>query len=168
MADLDPFTQVYDALWAMLEARAGITKMVRLKNRIKFTGSNRDPIKDQISYRDLPEMILVPGTGIPHLQRTSNSSSMLETLEIRVATGDQRIGEILYPLKWEVYRALSTWETLLLALTWNSKTFVRLVRPTSVQDGVAQADLNRGIKGWSTLWACEYEMWFATADLQGA
>lgn len=167
MADLDPFTQVYNALWEMLETRSVINKMVRLGNRIRLDGKNRDPIKNSVGVRDLPEILIVPGNSAPHIQRTSNSSTCLETIEIRVSTGDQRIHELLYPLKWEIYRALATWATKLQSLMWKNKTFVRLAKPVSASDVVTDSDLNRGVIGWSTIWACEVEMWFSTADLQG-
>jgi len=47
-----------------------------------------------------------------------------------------------------------------------SREFVKLVRPMDVTVGVSSGDLARGARGWVSVWACEVEMWFATADLQ--
>lgn len=163
---LDPITQVYYALWELLEAHAPLTAMVKVGNRIKFSGDNRDPMKDEVSSADFPELRVIPVASEPHPQRTSSGSSILKRFRIVVSTGDQRVDVGLFALEWEVYRALSQWAETLMALTWNDKTYVRLARPTTVEDGQTRTDLDRGVKGWSALWQCEVTMWFATADLK--
>jgi len=163
---VDPITQVYYALWSLLEAHEPLAQLVKVGNRIKFSGATRDPVKAEVSDADLPELRIVPVSSTPHLQRTSNASSILKRLRIEVSTGDQRVDAGLFAMEWEIYRALSTWAATLTALTWNSKKYVRLARPVTVQDGTAQADLERGIRGWAAVWECEVEMWFDTADMQ--
>ena len=162
----DPIIQVHDALWALLEAHAPLASMVKVKNRVKLSGSNRDPLKAEISDADLPELRITPSSSKPHLQRTSNGSSLVKRFRVEVATGDQRVDAGLFALEWEIYRALSAWVQTLIVLTWNEKTYVRLARPITVQDGKSDVDLIRGIRGWSALWECEVEMWFTTLDLK--
>lgn len=164
---VDPITLCYEKLVDMLSEHTGFTTLVKTGNLIRFSGKNRDPIKSQVSVSDLPEVRVVPRGGVPHIQRTSNSSSMIEVFEVQIASGDQRVDAALFPVKWEVYRALSGWASALMALTWKSKTFVKLVRPIDISDGVAEGDLRRGIEGWSSIWSVEIHMWFSTVDLQG-
>lgn len=170
----DPLSALYDALWAMLEAHSGLAALVRLNNRIKFSGASRAPLKDEISTADLPEMRLIVAAVSPHIERTSNSGSMLVRLEVQIATGEQRfteagadgVGAGLLPVIWETLRALHGWQTELASLTWNSKAYVVTCTPGVAEIGVNNLDLNRGIAGWSSVWACEVECWFNTADLQ--
>lgn len=162
----DPFTLVYDALWELLEAHEGFTDLVRLRNRVKFSGADRSPIKETISPADVPEVRLVCVGGTPHIQRTSGSSSCTKVFEVQLASGDQRYDESLFPVEWEIYKALSKWQITLQGLLWRGKPFVKLVRPVGSSIGVSVLDMSRGIGGWTSVWAVEAEMWFTTAELQ--
>lgn len=165
MAELDPLTQVYNSLWDMLESRQAIHSMVRIGNRTKFNIPL--PLKDEVSTSDLPELRVVTSGSTPHIFRTSNSSSVVKRYEVIVITGDQRF-EVLFPLEFEILRALSTWPTKVAMLTWNSVKFVNLVRPTTSFDDLLQQEaLQRGIKGWITIWSVEVQMFFQTITLQG-
>ncbi len=161
----DPITKVFDAFWVMLNSHQPFCNLVKAGNQITFMGKDAAPIKGEISDGDLPEVRILPTSAEVQIQRTSNSSTIIMTWEIGVSTGDQRIDCLLFPLTWEIYRALKDWRIELDALTWNSKKYVKLVRPLTVAFGVSQTDLNRGIKGWSGLWSGETQMWFDTSDL---
>lgn len=163
---MNPFTQVYNALWSVMESWPPFADSVKVGNRIKFGGKIREIIKQEVASSDLPEVRLVVEDATPHLQRTSNSTSVLMTLQWQVFTGDQRLDAILFPLKWEMLRAMSTWEAVLGALTWNDAVFAKLYRAGLAADDVLQIDLARGIKGWATIWSCTVELWFRTLDLQ--
>lgn len=165
MSEQDPATQVYNALWDMLEAHKGFTDLVRVGNRIKMSGRKRRPIKDEVSEADLPEVRIIPAGGEPHVQRTSNGSSLVKRFAIQVSTGEEVVDVKLFPVEWEIYRAMSKWAVTLQALKWNGRSFVNLARPLEITEGVSDSDLNRGIVGWSTVWMCEVIMWFTTADL---
>lgn len=172
MADINPFVQVYDALWGLLEADATFCGLVRLANRVKYStvsgvAPTAQPVKDQVQDGDLPEVRLVSVSASPHLQRTSNGTSVRRTYSLQIATGDLRYNDKLWPVEWAALKALSRWAETLLALEWNGKPgFVKLVKPADLREGKAEIDLNRGIQGWSAIWEITVEMWFATADLQ--
>lgn len=153
---------VIEAFWALLEASEAFTDMVPVSNRIKFTGLDRDPIKRAVSTSDLPEVRVLPVSSLPHPWRTSCSHSDLCQYEVQIATGDQRVSEYLFPLKWIVFQSLWSMESYLREnVVYESANIVRLARPVSVRTGVSQADLNRGIRGWSAIWAAEVELWFS-------
>lgn len=161
----DPFTLVHNAIWTMLEANSGFTDLVPAGNRIRMSGDNRAPDKDEMSDRDYPEVRIVPIKGLSHLGRTSNGTSFEKFWEIQVATGDQRPTEVLYPLEWEIFRAHATWETYLKPLLWNAREFVNLARPWDLTESLKNIERNRSQKGWVTLWIYKVEMWFPTAEL---
>jgi len=163
----DPLSTVYDAVWAVLENHAGFTDLVPVGNRIKLSGTNPDPNKTQVASQDVPEVRIIPAGGACHLLRTSNGSSITKRFSIQVASGDQRVTEVTYPVQWEIYRAFSKSLSTLLELVWAGKKFVKTCKLIEVQEGITDTELMRGIKGWTTLVVCEIEMWFSTADLQG-
>ena len=160
----NPIKKLYDALWEMLDDSTELKELVKPGNQLKWMENHT--WKDQILDADLPEIQIVPVTVTPHLQRTSNMSSMLEQFAIRVATGDQRIDKNLFDIRWAVYGAMSNWATRLAALTWNSNKFVKLCRPRSITEGMIEGTADRGLTGWFSVWAAEVEMWFQTSDLQ--
>lgn len=170
MAERDPLTQQYLALWELLENHRGFDELVRVGNRPKMIGEDRAPIKREVLTADLPEVRVHPTTMRPHIQRTSNGSSIVCGWQVIVATGDQLVDRVLLPLQWEVYRAMANWASTLQVLTWQGNAaapqqFVKLARVVSVDQGMLRSDINRGILGWSGIWACETESFFTTASL---
>lgn len=163
--EANPLVQVYDALVDLLRSREKLRGMVRVGNVIRLTGDDRLPFKEETLSADYPELRVITTEAIPHLQRTSNSTTIVKRYEVQISTGDQRV-ELLLAIEWEIHRALSSWSAELSGLTWMDKTFVKLARPTQVQDGVSNVDLNRGVTGWSSIWTYEVEMWFTTTDMQ--
>lgn len=163
----DPFSLIYDCLWDTLEAHRGFRDLVRDGNRVKLSGRDRSPIKEQAQAGDLPEVRIVATGVTPHLNRTSSKSSVMVSFEIGIATGDQRLDAGVFPVAWEIIRALSAEETTpkLVALKWDGATFVVTAKAGAVNVGASDVDLNRGIVGWSALWAVELELWFPTASI---
>lgn len=161
----NPILQVHKALWSLLESAPGFTAMVKAGNRIKFVGTDRSPIKETVQAADLPEVRIIPTSANLGLGQTSNSSRMAQIWELQVSTGDQRV-MLTFETQWQIFIAMSRWQEVLSALTWNGKKFVKSMQPTAVNIGVTDKDLSRNIVGWSTLWSCEIEMWFTTADLK--
>ena len=147
----------------MLENHTPFTDLVPKENRIKYTRKSSPYVRDA-SVADMPEIRLIPGQAIPHPQRTSNSSSILKRFEIEVRSGNPFIGEVLYPIEWEIYRALTKWAATLMALKWNHKTFVKLCRPTQIVESYESLPKTSPI-GWQSVWSCEVELWFTTSDL---
>ena len=88
--DPDPFTQVYEALWTLLEADGNWTALVKPSNRIKFSGANPSPRKDEALSGDFPEVRIVATWLSPQLNADSSNSRVTARFEIQVASGDQR------------------------------------------------------------------------------
>jgi len=168
LADNDPYTQIHDAIWAILEGHTDFAALVAVGNRIKFsdTSNVKDPIKDNAQAADLPEVRVICESIRPHLQRTSNTTTAVATWSIQVSSGDLRFQAALFPVLWAIYRAMSTWKDTFDTLTWNSEQFALPLRPQEARIGVNESDLIRGIRGWASVWSSEVEMFFRTIDMQ--
>ncbi len=167
MAERDPISQVYDALWAMLEAHQGFVDLVRPGNRIKASGENLNPVKDEVSETDLPEVRIVATGGSFNTHLSSSKAQLVKQFEIQLSTGDQRLDALIFPVQWEIFRAFSVagWIAALQDLTWAGAKFVVSAEPLSTSEGKSMADLNRGIKGWAAAWACRVTMHFSHTAL---
>ncbi len=161
-----PLTQVYDGVWKLLEDRSMFRDLIKKGNRIKFAGKARMPIKSDISTEDTPELRIIPAGTEPHLEQSSNGSRITEQFDIILTTGDMRTDAVLYPVKWEIFRAFSDWATTLKDLTYKGKKFVVLARLLTTVDGISETDLARGIKGWTTVWRLAVDMWFETSVMR--
>ena len=168
----NPFTLVYNALWELLECNEHFKKLVRAGNMIRFAGKEADNaiakviLKTANANADVPEVRILPRGTVPHIQRTSTSSFLTTKLEIQISSGSYKLDEVLFPVQWAVYRAMSTWQNVVMQLKWKDRNFVHLVRPLSSNDMAMDVDVMRGIPGWTALWSCEITMDFKTVDLE--
>jgi len=158
MAD-DPFTETLNKLWDLLESHAGFTRLVSLKNRIKLTGRNPVPYRAQAQSADLPEVLIEPAGGEVHLFVTGSSSRAVQDYAIVITTDDLGVSRTLFPLKWELMKALSKSGDSL-GLSFVKK--VRIKELTERESGRT----DRRAAGWSASLVVSVEMWFANAQLQ--
>lgn len=162
----DPLSQVYDLLWDLVEASPLVKSYVRVGNRIKFN----DPSwiskeKSEVSSADLPEMILVVTQLTGRLRATSSSSSVLMKLEWLLSTGDINATRGILPLLWAIFAALANWPATSESMTWAGKTFVKRIDLVDATVGLTDSEKNRGVRGFSSIWACEVEMFWGTTDV---
>ena len=162
MSSTDPFTRVYNALWDVLEKHKGLTDLVKIGNRIKFTeeGFGLRPEKENVMDADFPELFLIPTNSQIVLFATSSSTEAIQEFELRFTTGDQRVDRLHFPLKWQVMIALSKCERLNLP-------FVKRLGIESFTETTDDPEANRGIKGWSARIVISVEMYFGHTVLQG-
>lgn len=161
----NPFDLVYDALWTLLESNAALTASVRPANRVKYSGSaNIDPVKEEVSEADLPEVRIVAAGGSAALQVTSTSSRITKKFDIQISSGNHGLS-VIHQVQWEILRVFTTWQSVIGALTWGGVAFARLARLTSITEGVSESDMNRGIVGWAGVVSCEVELWFTTSNM---
>lgn len=162
----DPISLVYNALWSFLESDSEFGELVAPGCRIKFSGEDRSPIKEEATTADYPEVRIVSLSSNPHVNRTSNGSSLIKTFVVQVLSGDQRLTEVQYPMEWLIYRIMSKCVFNLSSLKWNDKPFVKNIKPANVQDSFGRAiNVESAIRGWVSVWSVEVEMWFNTGDL---
>jgi hypothetical protein len=166
MAVTNPLRLVHSAIWTMLEAESTFTSLVPTGNRIKYSGTaERAPDKDTLSGADVPEVRVLDTGFRPHLQQTSSSSSLTIEVQIQVTSGNQEFSTLL-DVQWAIYRAMKDWATHLKdTIQWASKNCVTLCRPLAVRSTLGNKTMDRGLKGWSAVWAGEIQLDFTTSDL---
>lgn len=159
----NPFQQVQDGLWQLVEGHHEVDAIVRKGNRIKF--DTRDPMKDAIAAADVPELILVPTDGVANLGQTSSSSMVEKQYQWMITTGEMAT-ESVNALEWFIFTTHTNWSTVMGALTYDGQSFVKRVALSSSRTGFQDRDRNRGVKGWSSLWTVHVEMHFKTSSLR--
>lgn len=161
----DPFSQVFSALWAMVEGCQAFTDLVPVGNRIRYDQNSRDPIKAVVQAADMPEVILVSDGLTANLHATSSTSMCIRRYTWLITTGDLRINEFCNPVEFAVFRAMLRWKEVLCELTYKGQPFVKRANVVSVTSGTSDPKQNRNLLGWSALWSVEVEMHFNTSDL---
>lgn len=156
---MNPFTIVYNALWQLAEDDPGLKALIAERNRIHFV-RDKKAIKQNISDNDIPELILAPSGGSSNLQNTSTTSKIERRFDWLLSTGDYD-AKLIFDVQWSLFRAMLRWNTL--SLKWKDKTFAKLIKLIDISEGESDPNRNRGIKGWSCLWAVSVEMHFDTA-----
>ena len=164
----DPYTLIHNAIWTALEANAAFTALVPVSNRIKFSGDNRNPIKDRLSSADTPDVrVIVKGLAIA-ADRASNAEFDRLDFSIDVASGDQRITEVLFPLCWAIRKVVYSLDTALAtALSAGGFTgcSARVVADGTVAIGGAREGDDQGVVGWASVWSGGIEIAFSKATL---
>ena len=164
----DPFTQVYDSLWTLAESYVPLRTQIRERNLIRLDSNARDVRKDRVATADLPELTLVPtGTSI-ELHANSSQTRMTQEMAFSLSTGDQRIHELHFPLKFHIICSLTTWKESLGGLIWNDHVFVHDVSIPSTVEGESDPQRNRNIEGWVTILNISVAMEFPTTLLRSS
>jgi len=161
----NPLVLVYDALWDCLEAYPLLDTLVKTSNRIRFDQDKSGPLKSNIQHGDLPEIVLVSEGGSANTHASSCHAKLVRQYAWMVSTGDFRINRLLYQAEWAVFSAMINYTSALSALTWFDEHFVKRTDLLDITEGVSDAEKNRGIQGWSSVWRCEVEMFFPHAHV---
>lgn len=152
----DPFTQAYNALWDLLEAHPAFSDRFRLANRTKYTGKRTqdDPRKDSVAAGDLPEIDIRPTGGPTNLFFTHKDARAVRTFQIGITTHDLRADRGLFPLDWEIMRALAKLEENL------GLPFVVDVALGDADHSLEGTDFNRGASRWVAVFDVEVTFMF--------
>lgn len=162
----NPLELIHDTFWTLLLNNAAFIDVVdKEKNRILVYGGKAQPIKPEIGPADLPEVRIVPAIIDANPYSDSETTSLRVHLAVQVATGHQEISRLL-KIQWAVFCSLLNWDTVLETLTWNGLPFVSACRLHENKDSLHNDELNRGIKGWSSIWQCEIDCHWKTATLR--
>lgn len=162
----DPFSQAYNALWLMAEQSKRLCSMVRPGNRIKFNQQSHLPVdKEEIGEADLPELILIASQLNGKIRGTSSGSSALMQFQWVLSTGETALVTRCLPIVWAVYAAMVPWPQTALQILWREKPFIKRVDLLDATFGLTDAERNRGLRGWSSVWSCEVEMYFQSTDV---
>lgn len=126
----NPFTQVYESFWGIVDTDPLLRNIVKVGNRIRFDTTSRTPNKPARQDADIPELTISPaGTAIPSLTASSTSAFFRLRYTITVIMNDLRVGSQVTPNVYDVEFAL--YGVLARAKDKMGLCFVHYVRPVS-------------------------------------
>ena len=140
---IDPFTQIYNALWDAFTTRASFQALVREGNRIIYTGLAGKTEKTVLQSADAPQLRIVPAGG--SARQTSTGWQGPAKYELEAFSGSNQVDQYYYPLKWEIYKALwvQTIANEPLGLSFISKLTIE-----DVSEGKDDINISGGGQGW--------------------
>lgn len=150
----DPFTLAYQGIADLLNLHEPLQKYVRLSNSVFWT-DDRQRRRQVRSRQDagLPELELLPA-GKPNIQpwQTSTSAAVDQVFMIEVATGKQRIDKAMFPIQFELLRALAVGSPdYFVNDAWLGLKFVTDVRVISAEESDDDPETAKGRRGFSTV-----------------
>jgi len=153
---VDPFTEVLKALWALLESNARFTALVSEHNRIKIWEGALKPEKDKYSSADFPMVEIVPAGNQLNMSASSSSAKVTQRYKISMTDGDKRPTVKFFLLKWIIFMTLANLDKDL-GLTY--------VINTSLAD-VSDSPNTEKHPGWGTEFDVDVEMHFDRATMK--
>lgn len=144
MPGTDPFSMVYNTVWDVLNRHKPLADLVKLRNRIRFDTDDRDPEKQEIIDSDVPELEMYPAGGDAEPFHTNTSSLASQSLVLQLTTGELRIHKVLFPVKWELLKAL-----IQCGHNLGGLPFVRGISFSGIDETQDDDAANRGTRGWS-------------------
>jgi len=154
----DPYTQVIEKLWTLIEADSTLAGLVKAGNRIKFTGDGQLPMKTNPTDGDWPQLMIIPVGGPANPHTSSTSSEATQRFDFSLHTGNMMVDASLFPVKWALFKVLARAVLNELGLPFVTNADMR-------DDGVevfdARAEEQRGTKGWSLGLTVTVEMTFS-------
>lgn len=164
----DPFSDVQNAIWTVLNASTAFTTLVPSTMQWDLDGEGQK----MGTMAGVPKHIrsatvrVSPVGGEHDPQIDSHNTVVRQSWEIQILHKDERTTQELLPVKWAILRALSgqcLGGSTMRSLTWNSKTYVMDCRLREHKDQYMTQDKTPGT--WRTLWRFEVDMRFSSADL---
>ncbi len=155
----DPFTAIYNALWAKLEASTEVTSQVQPANRIKVADQlDVDAWKKNVQGGDLPELYLGPvGGGISQLTSSSHGGTLRFVLA--VSTGSLQVDHELNPVLWACLRAMyANGRRLDLQYVKDVRFTDILSQPEDLASQVGEPQ--RETRGWASLVTIDVDVMF--------
>jgi len=142
MAD-DPFTAVLKAIWDLLEDSPEFAGMVKVGNRVKlWEGKLRTEstdLDDLLTVSDLPLVVIEPSGGSMNPFATSTGGMVEQVYRIMMVDGNLLVHKIYFPLKWVIFKALASADSLL---------GLEYVRKIVIEDGVDERNISDH-PGWN-------------------
>lgn len=159
----NPLEIIHDAAWTAAVADTELATLVKPGNRIKF--DERSSTKTQIQDGDLPELILIPRSGVGNFTQTSSNVGFDITYDWLISTGDYRVNYRVYPVTWSLFRAMAAFQVTAPALAYKTRKFVTGISFQNVNIGESDPERNRGIKGFSAVFTFVIKMSFVKGQL---
>ena len=162
-SSFDPFTLILGGLWDAMDNSLPLQSLVADGNKIKFLnyGLRQEPIKDQQTDSDRPEITIEPAYNFGgDLDQLTDTDMWRWRWNITVASGQQvldyvgyqKLGASLFPVYWAVYQTLIGCAQAIKALQINGTYFIHAVRPGNIEISRDNPAWLHGLKGWAGTW----------------
>lgn len=156
---IDPFTQIYDGIWTLLEAQSIFTNLVKAGNRIKYSGDREFPSKPTAQHADLPEAELIPAEGVEEISFSSSHVRLQRDYHLILKTNSTRLNHKLFPLEWACLKILySGADTLNLS-------FIKAFRLIGSDPNIYDQVISRGRPGWFSVLTINVQAVIPITDL---
>lgn len=170
MADKDPLTLLTNCVVATLQESPAVKLAMGLakKNIHAFNKSRSGTQTDVRAEADLPELAIEPSGGPTNINLASNLCSMDWGMTLGINSGDQRVTEVLNPVLFAVWATLAAKliDGPVMSLQWQNQVFVHHYSVQNVTIGKSNPDMNRGIKGWTSICSLLFNLHFDTNTIK--
>lgn len=162
---LDPFTEVYNALYDAFEAEHEIERRIVPRSRVRLDGDGPNPTRVKVASADMPELRLDPGSCLSELFHTSTGAKIVQDYLLTMSSQEVRVQRDIFPIKWAVLRAISK---------GSPKLGLTYVKRVDVMDSVDELDQeaargrtagSRGTPGWEFTMTIQVTMFIARSRL---
>lgn len=150
--NLNPFTKLYDTIVKTFKD-GGL--------KVLDWNSSRDPETELPTENELPEYQLRPVGMTGRIGSSSCGTQITRTYQVLINSGDKRVG-VLFAEEWRLLKVLNN---LKYGTALDSIPQVFDVNISSYQVGLSNSLENRGIEGWTAIWAISVDMQFSGEEL---
>jgi len=156
--EIDPFTEVLQALWTLLESSTRFTALVPERNRIKIYEGASKPEKTSYTTADFPMVTIGPVGNQLNMSASSSSATIIQRYRIATIDGDKRPTVKFFLLKWIVFMTLAKIDADL------NLYYVKNVSLADVSDNPN----TEKHPGWNAEFDVDVEMWFDRSTMKGS
>ena len=157
-----PFHIMLERFWEVFNANEFFQTYIREGNKIKF--DNELGLKERISNGDLIEIVLIPQGQTQREIGNSRQFDLIQHYAFYISTGTKN-PDWMMACEWQLFRVLETFMANAGACTFNDKQFGINLQIDSTAEGLSNADLNRGIEGWTASWKFNVHLTFDRSDV---
>lgn len=168
MTEIDPLTLLHDEFERFLAATPCVKTALNVAmNIVAFNKLHGTERYDTNTNRDVPEILLEETGGISNLNFASNAVSWDWSYNAVINTGDTRVTKSLNPVVFALFAALkkAVESSTLTGLKWRGKMFCKNISMSQTQVGQSDPQLNRGIKGWTSIATVTFHLIFDRQDI---
>ncbi|RLC38158.1 hypothetical protein DRH27_02970 [Candidatus Falkowbacteria bacterium] len=153
----DPFSEIHDAIWTLIEANTTLAGLVKTGNRIKLDGKNYDPFKSKHSNNDFPEIIIIPSGGQYQPVATSDDGKLVQNFDLLLNDGDLVATRKYFPVKWQIIKTFANVDGLL------GLDYVKNVQFEDITDSINPENEH---EGWRAVFRISVLMFFSRTYLK--
>jgi len=142
---VDPFTQIYNRIWEVLEENDDFTNYIKPGNRIKFSTTKSNPLKKQVINADFPEVSIISRGGDSSFILSSSSAKLERTFSLVIVSGTLRANKYLFPIEWLCLKILYNQSDTL------GLDFIKKFNIGQAEHHISDNEYTKGKEGWFSI-----------------